>query len=67
GGGYEAEGWQIGASAGVVVLSDVQVSLADGKVTQLTPLRDQPSNVVVNAGSYKSHYLIAGLRMARRF
>lgn len=66
GGGYEAGGWQIGASAGVVLLTDVQVSLADGKVTQLTPLRDQPSNVVVNAGSYKSHYLIAGLRFARR-
>jgi len=67
GGGYEAAGWQIGASAGVALLSDVQVSLADGKVTQLTPLRDQPSDVVVNAGSYKSHYLIAGLRFARRF
>jgi long-chain fatty acid transport protein len=67
GGGYEAGGWQIGASAGVVLLADVQVSLADGKVTQLTPLRDQPSTVVVNAGSYKSHYLIAGLRFARRF
>jgi long-chain fatty acid transport protein len=66
GGGYEAGGWQIGASAGVALLADVQVSLADGKVTQLTPIRDQPSNVVVNAGSYKSHYLIAGLRVSRR-
>lgn len=66
GGGYEAGGWQIGASAGVALLADVQVSLADGKLTQLTPIRDQPSNVVVNAGSYKSHYLIAGLRFARR-
>jgi long-chain fatty acid transport protein len=67
GGGYEAGGWQIGASAGVALLADVQVSLADGKVTQLTPIRDQPSTVVANAGSYKSHYLIAGLRFARRF
>ena len=67
GGSYELEGWQIGASAGLVLLSDVQVSLADGKVTQLTPIRDQPSNVVVNAGSYKSHYLIAGLRLVRGF
>ena len=66
GGGYEAGGWQIGASAGVALLSNVSVSLADGKVTQLTPLRDQPSDVVVNAGTYKSHYLIAGLRFARR-
>jgi long-subunit fatty acid transport protein len=67
GGGYEADGWQIGASVGMVVLADVNVSLADGKVTQLTPIRDQPSDVVVNAGSYKSHYLIAGLRFARTF
>lgn len=66
GGGYETRGWQIGASAGLVLLSEVQVSLADGKVTQLTPLRDQPSSVVVNAGSYRSHYLIAGLRLTRR-
>lgn len=66
GGGYEAGGWQIGASAGVALLADVQVSLADGKVTQLSPIRDQPSTVVANAGSYKSHYLIAGLRFARR-
>ncbi|HEX3759429.1 MAG TPA: outer membrane protein transport protein [Kofleriaceae bacterium] len=67
GGGYEAGGWQIGGSLGVVLLSEVQVALADGKVTQLTPLRDQPSSVVINAGSYKSHYLIAGLRFARQF
>jgi long-subunit fatty acid transport protein len=67
GGGYEAGGWQIGASAGVALLADVEVSLADGKVTQLSPIRDQPSTVVANAGSYKSHYLIAGLRFARRF
>lgn len=67
GGGYEAGGWQIGASAGVALLADVQVSLADGKVTQLTPLRDQPSSAVINAGSYRSHYVIAGLRFARRF
>jgi long-chain fatty acid transport protein len=65
GGGYEVGGWQIGASAGVALLSDVQVSLADGKVTQLTPIRDQPSTVVVNAGSYQSHYLIVGVRLVR--
>jgi long-chain fatty acid transport protein len=66
GGGYQLGGWQIGASLGVAVLAEVDVSLADGKVTQLSPIRDQPSNVVVNAGSYKSHYLIAGLRFARQ-
>lgn len=66
GGGYDLDGWQLGASAGLVLLSDVQVSLEDGKVMQLNPIRDQPSNVVVNAGSYKSHYLIAGLRLAHQ-
>ena len=65
GGGYDIAGWQIGASAGVVLLSSVDVPLADGKVTQLSPIRDQPSTVVVNAGSYQSHYLIAGLRLTR--
>jgi long-chain fatty acid transport protein len=67
GGGYEAGGWQIGASAGIALLADVNVALADARVTQLTPIRDQPSNVMVNAGSYKSRYLIAGLRFARGF
>jgi len=67
GGGYEAGGWQIGASAGFVALANVDVSLAEAKVPQLTPIRDQPSAVMVNAGSYQSHYLIAGLRFARRF
>jgi long-chain fatty acid transport protein len=67
GGGYEAGGWQIGASAGFVALADVHVSLAEAKVPQLTPIRDQPSSVMVNAGAYQSRYLMAGLRFARRF
>jgi long-chain fatty acid transport protein len=67
GGGYEADGWQIGASAGFVALSEVDVPLADAKVPQLTPIRDQPSTVMINAGTYTSHYIIAGLRFARRF
>ena len=67
GGGYEANGWQIGASAGFVALSEVDVPLAEAKVPQLTPIRDQPSAVMINAGSYKSRYIMAGLRFARRF
>jgi long-chain fatty acid transport protein len=67
GGGYEADGWQIGASAGFVALSEVDVPLADAKVPQLTPIRDPPSTVMINAGTYKSRYIIAGLRFARRF
>jgi long-chain fatty acid transport protein len=67
GGGYEADGWQIGASAGVALLADVNVPMADAKVPQLTPIRNQPGDVMVNAGSYKSRYLIAGVRFARAF
>jgi len=65
GGGYEAGGWQIGASLGIAILADVQVSLAEARVPQLTPIRDQPGEVMVNAGSYRSRYLLAGLRFAR--
>ena len=67
GGGYELGGWQIGGAAGFALLDHVDVSLAQAKVDQLTPIRDQPSVVPVNAGSYKSHYLLAGLRFARQF
>lgn len=63
GGGYEAGGWQIGASLGI--LADVQVSLAEARVPQPTPIWDQPGEVMVNAGSYRSRYLLAGLRFAR--
>ena len=65
GGGYEAGGWQIGASLGIAILADVQVSLAEARVPQPTPIRDQPGEVMVNAGSYRSRYLLAGLRFAR--
>jgi long-chain fatty acid transport protein len=67
GGGYEADGWQIGASAGLVSLADVDLLLADARVPQLTPIRDQPSNAMINAGSYRSRYILAGLRFAHRF
>jgi long-chain fatty acid transport protein len=67
GGGYEADGWQIGASVGMALLADVDVPMADARIPQLTPIRDQPSAVMVNAGSYKSRYLMAGVRVARAF
>jgi long-chain fatty acid transport protein len=67
GGGYEQDGWQIGAAAGYAKLADVDVPLAGAAVPQLQPLRDQPAPVGVNAGTYTSSYLIAGIRMARRF
>jgi hypothetical protein len=67
GGGYDSEGWQIGAAAGYAKLSDVEVPLADAAVTQLQPLRASPEPHAINAGTYKSSYIVAGLRMARRF
>jgi long-chain fatty acid transport protein len=67
GGAVDVMGWQVGASAGYVKLADVAVPLADAKVPQLSPIRDQPTEIPVNAGEYKSHYILAGLRLARRF
>jgi long-subunit fatty acid transport protein len=67
GGGYEADGWQIGAAAGYAALADVAVPLADAQVPQLAPLRTQPIETAINAGTYKSHYWMAGLRFARRW
>ncbi len=67
GGGYDADGWQFGAAAGFARLSDVDLSLADAKVPQLQPIRDQPEPVYINAGSYHSYFVLAGLRAARRF
>jgi hypothetical protein len=66
GGGYEADGWQIGAAMGFVALDRVDVPLADAAVGQLAPFgTTQVTNV--NAGSYRSHYLVGGLRFARRW
>ena len=66
GGGYEDGGWQIGAAVGFVALSGVDVPLARAAVPQLAPLGN-PDVTNVNAGSYRSHYLMAGLRFARRW
>lgn len=60
-------GWTLGGAFAFVKLTDVDVALADAKVPQLTPLRDQPSEVMVNAGSYKSSYIVGGLRLAKKF
>jgi long-chain fatty acid transport protein len=63
GGGYASGGWQIGAAAGYAKLADVTVT--DPKVPVLEPLRDASSGTFINAGTYKSYYLVAGLRLAR--
>jgi hypothetical protein len=67
GGGYEHDGWQIGAAAGFAKLTDIEVPVAEAAVVQLQPLRDPVQPVSINAGTYKSSYLVAGLRLARRF
>jgi long-chain fatty acid transport protein len=68
GGVYEVAGYQFGAALGFVKQADVDVSLAEARVPQLTPVRDQPSEpVYVNAGNYKSTYVLAGLRFAKHW
>jgi long-chain fatty acid transport protein len=67
GGAYRAGSWNVGASVGVALLLDRDVSLADAKVPQLTPVRGQPSDVMINAGRYESKYVLAGVRLAKTF
>ena len=65
GGGYEDAGWQIGGAIAYVSVADTKV--ADGDVQQLAPLRDTPVDMPVNAGTYATSYVLAGLRFARRW
>ncbi|NVB85090.1 MAG: hypothetical protein HOV81_42380 [Kofleriaceae bacterium] len=67
GGAYRGNSWNLGASVGIALLSDRDVSLADAKVPQLTPVRGQPSDVMINAGRYESTYVLAGFRFAKSF
>ncbi len=67
GGSYHRGAWVLGASLGFVKLTDVDVSLEEAKVPQLTPVRGQPSDVMVNAGRYRSSYLLGGLRFSTTF
>jgi long-subunit fatty acid transport protein len=67
GGGYEADGWQIGAAVGIALLADVDVAPSDARVLQQTPLREPRTTVPINAGRYQSTFLVGGLRFARRF
>jgi long-subunit fatty acid transport protein len=67
GGGYDADGWQIGAAVGYAYLPNVDVSSAAARVIELQPLRTSPLPDYVNAGTYSAYDLIAGLRAARVF
>jgi long-subunit fatty acid transport protein len=66
GGGYAADGWQLGVAAGFVRLADVSVSAADARVPVLDPF-EPASARRANAGTYRSYDVLAGLRAARRF
>lgn len=66
GGGYSADGWDLGVAAGLAQLAKVTVDAP--AVAQLAPLRDSsgaPS--YVNAGTYGAYDLTIGLRGSRRF
>ena len=67
GGGYAEDGWQIGGALSYTLVGDVSVPLAESKVDQLAPIHGEPLAVPVNAGTYKTHYIVAGLRFARRW
>jgi long-subunit fatty acid transport protein len=67
GGGYDADGWQIGAAVGYAYLANVDVSASAARVVELQPLRTTPLPDYVNAGTYSAYDLIAGLRAARAF
>lgn len=67
GGGYEVDGWQIGAAVGIALLADVNATASDARVLQQSPLREPRTTSPINAGRYQSTYLVGGLRFARRF
>lgn len=67
GGGYEAYGWQIGGAIGVAVLSDVDVDADQAALLPAAALVEPATRAPVNAGRYRSRYVVGGLRFARRF
>jgi long-subunit fatty acid transport protein len=67
GGGYDADGWQLGGAFGIVSVADVDLPRTEARMEQLQPLRDRPASVIVNAGTYQTSYFLGGLRAARRF
>jgi long-chain fatty acid transport protein len=67
GGGYDADGWQIGVALGIAILERVDVGVDVARVPQLAPLAEGASERAVNAGRYDSRFLLAGLRFARRW
>ena len=62
GGAFRHNKWNVGATLGIAKLADTTVTLAEAKVPQLTPVRGQPEDVMINAGRYQSTYYLAGVR-----
>ena len=68
GGGYAADGWDIGVAASFVYQHDVDVTVTDAGVAAIEPLHDPGATAVpANAGSYHAFDVMAGLRLARKF
>jgi long-chain fatty acid transport protein len=64
GGGYDDDGWQVGAALAYGIVDDVT---SPGGVQRLYPLGDGVAAPATrdNAGSYKTSFVVAGLRFAR--
>jgi long-chain fatty acid transport protein len=67
GGSCELWGWTVGGALGFVHLTTVNVPLDEAGVPQLNPIRNEPNDIYVNAGTYKSNYVLGGLRLSRQF
>ena len=66
GGGYSADGWDIGVAAGLALLAKVTVDAP--AVAQLAPLATTTATpTFINAGVYTAFDLTIGLRGSRRF
>jgi long-chain fatty acid transport protein len=67
GGSFHAKTWSAGATVAFAKLADTDVALADAKVPQLTPVRGQPTETMINAGHYESAYVLAGVTFTKAF
>jgi long-chain fatty acid transport protein len=69
--GYALGATRLFASVAFVAVEDREVSPEEGKAPQLTPIRaetqDEPLDVFVNWGSYRSSWLVAGVGAAYEF
>ena len=67
--GYQAGRYTIDAVFGYALVEDRDVSMEEGLSPQLTPVRDpneEPLVTYVNAGQYKTSWLVAGLGVRAR-